>query len=56
MNDTPPVSPADRSPKSRIDTIFAALGRVTPSHLLDRALHDFAAVRAATGDGASPEA
>ncbi len=40
----------------RIDTIFAALGRVTPSHLLDRALHDFAAVRAATGDGASPEA
>ncbi len=32
----------------RVETIFASLGRVTPSHLLDRALFDFAAV-AATG-------
>ncbi|MCX7891080.1 MAG: tRNA 2-thiocytidine(32) synthetase TtcA [Burkholderiales bacterium] len=32
----------------RVETIFASLGRVTPSHLLDRTLFDFAAV-AATG-------
>ena len=30
----------------RIETIFAALGRVTPSHLLDRSQFDFGAVRA----------
>ena len=30
----------------RLDSIFAALGTVTPSHLLDRRLYDFAAVRA----------
>jgi len=30
----------------RVDSIFNALGKVTPSHLLDRALFDFAAVRA----------
>jgi tRNA 2-thiocytidine biosynthesis protein TtcA len=30
----------------RIDTIFAALGRVTPSHLLDRARFDFGAIGA----------
>jgi tRNA 2-thiocytidine biosynthesis protein TtcA len=29
----------------RIDSIFGALGHVVPSHLLDRALFDFAAVR-----------
>ena len=32
----------------RVETIFASLGRITPSHLLDRSLFDFAAV-AATG-------
>jgi tRNA 2-thiocytidine biosynthesis protein TtcA len=30
----------------RLDSIFSALGTVTPSHLLDRRLYDFAAVRA----------
>ncbi|HVL55947.1 MAG TPA: tRNA 2-thiocytidine(32) synthetase TtcA [Burkholderiaceae bacterium] len=30
----------------RVETIFAALSRVTPSHLLDRSLYDFAAVAA----------
>ena len=30
----------------RIETIFAALGRVTPSHLLDRSQFDFGTVRA----------
>ena len=30
----------------RIESIFGALGNVVPTHLLDRALHDFAAVRA----------
>jgi tRNA 2-thiocytidine biosynthesis protein TtcA len=30
----------------RLDSIFSALGTVTPSHLLDRTLYDFAAVRA----------
>ena len=33
----------------RVENVFASLGRVTPSHLLDRSLHDFAAV-AATGE------
>jgi tRNA 2-thiocytidine biosynthesis protein TtcA len=35
----------------RVETIFASLGRVTQSHLLDRALFDFATV-AATGSPA----
>ena len=30
----------------RIETIFNALGNVVPTHLLDRTLRDFAAVRA----------
>jgi len=30
----------------RVETIFASLGRITPSHLLDRSLFDFAAVTA----------
>jgi tRNA 2-thiocytidine biosynthesis protein TtcA len=30
----------------RIDTVFSALSRVTPSHLMDRALHDFAGLEA----------
>ena len=30
----------------RVDHVFAALGRVVPSHLMDRELHDFAAIRA----------
>ena len=30
----------------RLDTIFGALGRVTPSHLLDRSRHDFHAIGA----------
>ena len=33
----------------RVDNIFAALSRVTPSHLMDRGLFDFAAL-AATGE------
>ncbi|MCL4747138.1 MAG: tRNA 2-thiocytidine(32) synthetase TtcA [Burkholderiaceae bacterium] len=37
----------------RVQNIFAALTRVVPSHLLDRGLHDFAAI-AATGE-AHPE-
>ncbi len=28
----------------RVDTVFAALGRVAPSHLLDRTRHDFEAI------------
>ena len=38
----------------RIDSIFGALGNVVPSHLMDRALFDFATVRASgipTADG-----
>jgi len=38
----------------RIDTIFAALGRVTPSHLLDRSRFDFGAV-GAQQPAAAPE-
>ncbi|MGE0802242.1 MAG: tRNA 2-thiocytidine(32) synthetase TtcA [Lautropia sp.] len=34
----------------RLDHIFAALGRVRPSHLLDRGLHDFATAGAAPGE------
>jgi len=30
----------------RIESIFNAMGNVVPTHLLDRTLHDFAAVRA----------
>jgi tRNA 2-thiocytidine biosynthesis protein TtcA len=29
----------------RLDSIFGALAHVVPSHLMDRRLHDFAAVR-----------
>ena len=38
----------------RIDSIFGALGNVVPSHLMDRALFDFGAVKAGgipTADG-----
>ncbi len=35
----------------RIDTIFAALGRVTPSHLLDRSRFDFGAIGAQPAAG-----
>jgi tRNA 2-thiocytidine biosynthesis protein TtcA len=35
----------------RVDNIFASLARVTPSHLMDRSLFDFAAVNA---DGTPP--
>jgi len=44
----------ERKHPGRLDSIFSALSTVTPSHLLDRALFDFAAVRATgrtTGDG-----
>jgi tRNA 2-thiocytidine biosynthesis protein TtcA len=36
----------ERKHPGRLDSIFSALGTVTPSHLLDRSLFDFAAVRA----------
>ena len=36
----------ERRHPGRIESIFNALGRVVPSHLLDRALFDFPAVRA----------
>ena len=36
----------------RVDTVFAALGRVTPSHLLDRTRHDFAAIERSEAEGA----
>jgi tRNA 2-thiocytidine biosynthesis protein TtcA len=36
----------------RIESIFNALAKVTPSHLLDRSLFDFAAVRATGAPGA----
>ena len=39
----------------RIDTIFSALGRVTPSHLLDRSLFDFAAAGAPEDASAEPQ-
>lgn len=39
----------------RIDTIFGALGRVTPSHLLDRSQFDFGALDGTgSGDGSDP--
>jgi tRNA 2-thiocytidine biosynthesis protein TtcA len=37
----------------RVENIFASLARVVPSHLLDRALHDFSAV--APADSAEPD-
>jgi tRNA 2-thiocytidine biosynthesis protein TtcA len=36
----------ERKHPGRLDSIYGALGKVTPSHLLDRDLFDFAAVRA----------
>ena len=42
----------DRRFPGRVETIFNSLQRVTPSHLLDRGLFDFAAV-AATGEASS---
>ncbi len=39
----------------RIDTIFAALGRVTPSHLLDRSRFDFGAIGNTPDRRADPE-
>jgi len=36
----------ERTHPGRLDSIFAALGTVTASHLMDRRLHDFAAMRA----------
>jgi tRNA 2-thiocytidine biosynthesis protein TtcA len=38
----------ERRHPGRVENVFSSLTRVTPSHLLDRTLHDFAAV-AATG-------
>lgn len=35
----------DKRHPGRIESIFNAMGNVIPSHLLDRSLHDFAAVR-----------
>ncbi len=42
----------DRRFPGRVETIFNSLQRVTPSHLMDRGLFDFAAV-AATGEASS---
>jgi tRNA 2-thiocytidine biosynthesis protein TtcA len=36
----------ERKHPGRLDSIFNALGKVEPSHLLDRTLQDFAAIRA----------
>jgi len=36
----------ERKFPGRVDSIFNALGKVEPSHLLDRTLQDFSAVRA----------
>jgi tRNA 2-thiocytidine biosynthesis protein TtcA len=36
----------DKRFPGRIESVFNAMARVVPSHLLDRSLHDFAAVRA----------
>ena len=44
----------ERKHPGRIDSIFGALGNVVPSHLMDRALFDFASVNASghpTADG-----
>ena len=43
----------ERSHPGRVDTIFASLSRVSPSHLMDRALFDFA--RLAAGGLPDPE-
>ena len=47
----------ERKHPGRLESIFNALGNVEATHLLDRSLHDFAAMRAtgvpaATGDSA----
>jgi tRNA 2-thiocytidine biosynthesis protein TtcA len=36
----------ERKHPGRLDSIFNALGKVEPTHLLDRTLNDFAAIRA----------
>ena len=36
----------ERKYPGRVESIFSAMGTVVPTHLLDRGLHDFAAVRA----------
>jgi tRNA 2-thiocytidine biosynthesis protein TtcA len=36
----------------RVETIFSALGNVVPTHLLDRSLRDFAAIRSTGASGA----
>jgi len=41
----------ERKSPGRIENIFSALGSVTPSHLLDPALFDFAALGARPGNG-----
>jgi tRNA 2-thiocytidine biosynthesis protein TtcA len=35
----------ERQFPGRLDSIFRALANVVPTHLMDRSLHDFAAVR-----------
>jgi tRNA 2-thiocytidine biosynthesis protein TtcA len=42
----------ERRHPGRIESIFNAMGNVVPTHLLDRRLNDFAAVRA-TGAAAA---
>ena len=36
----------ERTHRGRVDTIFKALSDVVPTHLMDRSLYDFAAIRA----------
>ena len=36
----------ERKHPGRVESIYRALGSVVPTHLLDRSLHDFAAVKA----------
>ncbi len=43
----------ERRHPGRLETLFAALGNVAPSHLLDRSLHDFSAL--APEGGAAPQ-
>jgi tRNA 2-thiocytidine biosynthesis protein TtcA len=40
----------DETSPGRVQNIFNALGRVTPSHLLDRGLFDFAGLSTADAD------